>query len=122
MAAKRSSELRPDARLPPVSHLVALVNQLGERGVQFRSLTEALDTTTPAGRLLFHLVAAVAQFERELTVERTKAVRRTTAPSNRPCKARQSASAHRRTPVARSTCAAGIPTTSTIRCSRTRLM
>lgn len=56
-----------------VSHLVALVHQLGECGVEFRSLTEALDTTTPAGRLLFHLVASVAQFERELTVERTKA-------------------------------------------------
>ncbi len=56
-----------------VSHLVALVHELGERGVQFRSLTEALDTTTSAGRLLFHLVASVAQFERELTVERTKA-------------------------------------------------
>lgn len=56
-----------------VSHLVAVVGDLGRRGVEFRSLTEALDTTTAGGRLLFHVVAAVAQFERELTVERTRA-------------------------------------------------
>ncbi|WP_425554624.1 recombinase family protein [Georgenia daeguensis] len=56
-----------------VSHLVSLVDDLGRRGVEFRSLTEALDTTTPGGRLLFHVVAAVAQFERELIVERTRA-------------------------------------------------
>lgn len=56
-----------------VSHLVSVVNDLGQRGVEFRSLTEALDTTTPAGRLLFNVVAAVAQFEREMTVERTRA-------------------------------------------------
>ena len=56
-----------------LSHLVAVVDDLGHRGVQFRSLTEALDTTSPAGRLLFHVVGAVAQFEREMTVERTRA-------------------------------------------------
>jgi len=56
-----------------VSHLVAVVDDLGRRGVEFRSLTEALDTTTAGGRLLFHVIAAVAQFERELTVERTRA-------------------------------------------------
>lgn len=46
-----------------VSHLVNVVDDLGRRGIEFRSLTEALDTTTPAGRLLFNVVAAVAQFE-----------------------------------------------------------
>lgn len=56
-----------------VSHLVSVVDELGRRGVEFRSLTEALDTTTPGGRLLFHVMAAVAQFERELVVERTRA-------------------------------------------------
>lgn len=56
-----------------VSHLVSVIEELGRRGVEFRSLTESLDTTTPGGRLLFHVIAAVAQFERELTVERTKA-------------------------------------------------
>lgn len=56
-----------------LSHLVAVVDELGRRGIEFRSLTEALDTTTPAGRLLFHMMASVAQFEREMTAERTRA-------------------------------------------------
>lgn len=56
-----------------VSHLVSVVEDLGRRGVEFRSLTEALDTTTAGGRLLFHVAAAVAEFERELIVERTRA-------------------------------------------------
>jgi DNA invertase Pin-like site-specific DNA recombinase len=56
-----------------LSHLVRVVADLGERGVEFRSLTEAIDTTTPAGRLVFHLMAAVAEFERELIRERTLA-------------------------------------------------
>lgn len=54
-------------------HLIEVVRGLGERGVQFRSLTEQLDTSTPAGRLLFHVAGAFAEFERDLIVERTKA-------------------------------------------------
>lgn len=56
-----------------VSHLLHLVDELGRRGVQFRSLTEALDTTTSGGRLLFHVVASVAEFERNMAQERTAA-------------------------------------------------
>lgn len=56
-----------------LSHLIRVVDELGDRGVEFRSITEALDTTTPVGRLLFHVVGAVAQFEREMTTERTRA-------------------------------------------------
>lgn len=56
-----------------VSHLVAVVDDLGRREIEFRSLTEALDTTSATGRLLFHVVAAVAEFEREMTRERTRA-------------------------------------------------
>lgn len=56
-----------------VSHLVDLVDDIGGRGVQLRSLTEGLDTTTPGGRLLFHLMAALAEFERDLIRERTAA-------------------------------------------------
>ena len=56
-----------------LSHLVAVVDELGRRRIEFRSLTESLDTTTPAGRPLFHLMASVAQFEREMTAERTRA-------------------------------------------------
>lgn len=55
------------------SHLIQTVTELGERGVEFRSLTEALDTTTPSGRLLFTILAAVASFEREIMVERVNA-------------------------------------------------
>lgn len=54
-------------------HLVEVVRSLGDSRVEFRSLTEAIDTTTPAGRLLFHVAAAFAEFERDLIQERTRA-------------------------------------------------
>ena len=44
-----------------------------ERGVGFRSITEAIDTTTPGGRLVFHLFGALGQFKRDLILERTRA-------------------------------------------------
>jgi len=53
--------------------LVRLVTDLGEQGVQFRSLTEGIDTTTAGGELVFTIFAAVAQMERRLIQERTKA-------------------------------------------------
>ncbi|WP_441726413.1 MULTISPECIES: recombinase family protein [unclassified Inquilinus] len=43
------------------------------RGVGFRSLTEAIDTTTSGGRLIFHIFGALGQFERDLIQERTRA-------------------------------------------------
>jgi DNA invertase Pin-like site-specific DNA recombinase len=46
---------------------------LAERGVGFRSLQEAIDTTTPGGKLVFHVFAALAEFERDLIRERTSA-------------------------------------------------
>ncbi|GIJ49746.1 invertase [Virgisporangium aliadipatigenens] len=54
-------------------HLIDTVKALHERGVQFRSLRESIDTTTAAGRLTFHLFAALAEFERDLLRERTTA-------------------------------------------------
>lgn len=54
-------------------HLVSTVAALEARGVGFRSLTEAIDTSTANGRLVFHLFAALADFERELIRERTTA-------------------------------------------------
>lgn len=54
-------------------HLVQTVAELEQRGVGFRSLTESIDTTTPNGRLVFHLFAALADFERDLIRERTRA-------------------------------------------------
>ncbi|QCX48944.1 recombinase family protein [Ralstonia pseudosolanacearum] len=53
--------------------LLRIIERIEEKGAQFRSLTESLDTTTPAGRMLFHMVGAFAEFERELIRERTRA-------------------------------------------------
>ncbi len=55
------------------SHLIQMVTELGQRGVGFHSLTEAIDTTTSAGRLLFGILASLAAFERDLIRERTVA-------------------------------------------------
>ena len=54
-------------------HLVDTVTGLADRGVGFRSLQEAIDTTTPGGKLVFHVFAALAEFERDLVRERTAA-------------------------------------------------
>ncbi len=56
-----------------VKHLVDLVGTLRERGIEFKSITDAIDTGTPAGRFFFHVMASLAEMERELAVERTKA-------------------------------------------------
>ena len=54
-------------------HLIDTVADLESRGVAFRSLTESIDTSTPGGRLTFHLFGALAEFERDLIKERTMA-------------------------------------------------
>ncbi len=56
-----------------VKHLVNLVGELHKRGVQFKSLTDAIDTGTASGRFFFHVMASLAEMERELTIERTQA-------------------------------------------------
>ena len=56
-----------------VKQLVDLVAGLQKHGVQFKSLTDAIDTGTPSGRFFFHVMASLAEMERELTVERTRA-------------------------------------------------
>ena len=53
--------------------LVDLVGDLEHQKVHFRSITDSIDTSTPAGRFFFHVMASLAQMERELTVERTRA-------------------------------------------------
>jgi DNA invertase Pin-like site-specific DNA recombinase len=56
-----------------LAHLIEAVTSLASRRIGFRSLTEVIDTTTPGGRLVFHLFAALGQFERDLIQERTRA-------------------------------------------------
>ena len=56
-----------------VKDLVELVGELEKRGVHFQSVTDNIDTSTPAGRFFFHVMASLAQMERELLVERTRA-------------------------------------------------
>jgi len=54
-------------------HLIELVTELEGRGIGFRSLQEAIDTTSPGGTLVFHIFGALAEFERNLIRERTRA-------------------------------------------------
>ena len=56
-----------------LSDLIALVRRMEEDGIQLRSLTECIDTSTINGKLTFHLFAALAEFERALVRERTRA-------------------------------------------------
>ena len=56
-----------------VKDLVELVGELEARGVHFQSTTDSIDTGTPAGRFFFHVMASLAQMERELLIERTRA-------------------------------------------------
>lgn len=56
-----------------LKHLIETVTVLEQRGIGFRSLTEHIDTTTSAGKLIFHVFGALAEFERALIRERTQA-------------------------------------------------
>jgi DNA invertase Pin-like site-specific DNA recombinase len=56
-----------------LKHLMEAVQVLEERGIDFKSLQESIDTTTPGGKLVFHVFAALAEFERDVIRERTMA-------------------------------------------------
>lgn len=56
-----------------LSHLITVVQELGDKGCGFQSLSENIDTTTAGGRLVFHLMGSLAEFERALIAERTRA-------------------------------------------------
>jgi len=56
-----------------LKHLIELLNSLDQHQIGFRSLTEQIDTTTPGGKLIFHPMGALAEFERDLIRERTNA-------------------------------------------------
>ena len=53
--------------------LLHRLKDLEDRGIKFKSLTEGIDTATPGGKLILHVMASLAQFERDLVVERTRA-------------------------------------------------
>jgi DNA invertase Pin-like site-specific DNA recombinase len=54
-------------------HLIETIAELERREIGFRSVSEGIDTTSPSGRLIFHIFGALAEFERELIRERTRA-------------------------------------------------
>ncbi len=56
-----------------LKHLIESLDEFSALGIDFVSYTEGVDTTTPSGQLLFHIVGAVAQFERDLIAERVRA-------------------------------------------------
>ena len=56
-----------------LKHLIESLDEFSSLGIDFVSYTEGVDTTTPSGQLLFHIVGAVAQFERDLIAERVRA-------------------------------------------------
>ena len=53
--------------------LISMLDDFHRRGIHFRSLTEEINTSTPGGKLIFHIFAALAEFERGLIIERTRA-------------------------------------------------
>ena len=65
-----------------VAHLVQMLEDFGMRGIMFKSLTEAIDTSSPGGRMIFNVLAALACYERELIVERVRAGMRAAAARN----------------------------------------
>ena len=60
------------AGMRSLKHLLALADELCERGVGLVVLKQHIDTTTPAGRLVFHILGAIDEFKRELIVEGTR--------------------------------------------------
>lgn len=56
-----------------LSHLVETIADLGKRGINFRSLSDPIDTESAGGRFVLHIMAALAEFERSLIIERTRA-------------------------------------------------
>ena len=64
---------RADRLFRPMRHMVLTLDELRALGIDFVSVTELFDTTTPQGQLLFNITASFAEFERGLLIERTRA-------------------------------------------------
>jgi DNA invertase Pin-like site-specific DNA recombinase len=64
---------RLDRLARSLKHLIELLSEFDENSVGFQSLQESIDTTTPGGKLVFHIFGALAEFERNLIRERTRA-------------------------------------------------
>ena len=56
-----------------LQHLISVINKLKDQGIYFRSIQESLDTSSSAGKLIFHIFGALAEFERDIIRERTMA-------------------------------------------------
>ena len=56
-----------------LKELIEIIKDLNSRNIDFQSLTEHIDTSTPEGKLIFHIFASLAEFERDVIRERTKA-------------------------------------------------
>lgn len=74
---------RLDRMARSLRHLIEIAAMLREREVGLVSVTEGIDTTTPAGRFLFHVLGSLAEMEREIIIERTKAGLRAAAARGR---------------------------------------
>lgn len=64
---------RLDRLARSLKHLIELITDLEERDIGFKSLTESIDTTTSGGKLVFHIFGALAEFERGVITDRTRA-------------------------------------------------
>jgi DNA invertase Pin-like site-specific DNA recombinase len=56
-----------------IQHLIDTVKALNDKGIAFKSLQDSIDTSTTGGKLVFHIFCALAEFERDLIIERTNA-------------------------------------------------
>lgn len=56
-----------------LKHLIEIITALNEKSIGFKSITENIDTTTSGGKLIFHIFGSLAEFERDIIKERTKA-------------------------------------------------
>ena len=68
----RLSSPSPTGLARSVAHLVSIGERLGAKGVSLKVLEQSIDTSTPTGRLMFNMLGAIAQFERELMLERQR--------------------------------------------------